>query len=519
MKTKRKKTSDAVIAEDIKKLSDKIGRIPRQEDYKNDGNFGLSTLLLRKPWNQWLIDIFGEINNNREPRAKKILDSEFTEDVRRVATMLNKSPTQKEYDKHGLYPLSAALRRKKWNDWLISAVVSVNYNRSESSRTKRIPDQNLANDIKRIAIELGHIPTRGEYDEMGDFSSDTIVIRKPWEKFAKGACGNLPTPTHINKMKVADETLLEQLKNLKEKLNRTPLKEDLGGQNGFGYNTYVRAFGTFGNALVAADLIDPLQRYCVSRQELIDELKRVYILLGHTPSLNEFFVKSPIRSSNSICSEFGSWTKALLAADILVIKAKNVSIEDIKIALQKWYIENNNNDSCLEYWKIRKAGDKKFPYSCNTIKKKFHPLSWQEIMRECGFSNYTTRDPYIAGKKKGNHTGTDGNEYLSSLEKEVGDFLFILKNTNRIKDYEYEAEVCPDRLWTCDFKIVMPDDRIIWLEADGLRQNRRDPYNSGTNEKIKFYVDNGMGLAVISYTSSDIIKTIEEALFSSVGNE
>lgn len=509
----RRKIDDAIFAEDIKNLSNKIGRIPRQEDYKKGGTFGLNTLLLRKPWNQWLTDIFGQINANRERKADKVLDIDIMNDIKRVKTMLGKSPTQGDYKQNGLHSLSMALRRRKWNEWLMLSTGCVNYNRTEDSKTKRIDDLELVNDIQRVATELGHTPTRGEYDKHGHFSSDTIVARKSWGEFIQKMCGLKPSIV-INMAKATDEELLEQLKRLTRTLGHTPLKSDLGGDNGFGWSAYERAFGTFGNALVKAGLIDPLQRYGVSRQELTDELKRVYVLLGHTPSIEEFLENSKMKSVYMIRSEFNSWTKALLEADIPVIKAKNVSAEDVKIALTKWYVENNNDDSCLEYWKIRKAGDnRKFPYSCNTISSKFAPMKWEKIMHECGFPNYVTRDHFIHGCKRGDHTGADGNEYLSTLEKDIGDLLFEFKNSNRINNYEYEAKVCSDKSWTCDFKIVLPDDSILWLEADGLRSTRHNPYNSGNNEKINFYTDTGMNFSILSYSSPDIQKALENILF------
>jgi len=474
----------------------------------------LNTLLLRKPWNQWLADIFGQINANRERGTKKVPDIDIMNDISRIGTMLGKPPTQRDYGQNGSYPLSMVLRRKKWNEWLESSFCSVNYNRSKDSKTKKIPEQDLIDDVRHVANELGHAPTRGEYDKWGRYSSDTIVVRKPWVEFATEACGEKPASIQISKTKATEEELLEQLKILAKTLKRTPLKEDLGGQNGFSYIPYVRAFGTFGNALVKAGLIDPLNRHCTSRHELVDELKRVYALLGHTPSQEEFLENSPMRSSGPIYSEFGSWTKVLLEAGIPVVRARNVSVEDIKTALRKWHAENNGDDSCLEYWKIRKAKKNlRFPYSCNTISAKFHPMTWEEIMRECGFPNYVTKDHYVAGRKRGNHTGADGNEYLSALELEIGNLLFELRNDGKVLSYEYEAEVCPNKAWTCDFKVFLPSGRIVWLEADGLRNNRSSPYAAGDNEKIKFYADNGMEFAIVSYASPDILRKVGQILF------
>jgi hypothetical protein len=518
---RRAKIEDVVLANDIEDISERIGRMPTQEDYNREGTFGLNTLLLRKPWNQWLMEIFGQINTRRKRKHAGVQDSDILEDVRRVEKILGKPPTQQEYGQYGHHPISMVLRRHRWNEWLLMAIGSVNHDVGESGNTRRIEDSKLIDDIQRVAKELFHSPTRGEYKKHGRFSPDTITSRKPWAEFLLEDCG-LEAPRFVPTSKASDEELIAQLVGLKEKLGRIPLKSDLGGNNGFSCSAYERAFGTFGNALAKAGLIDPLNRYCIPHEELLAELKRVYALLGHIPSEIEFLKNSPMRNNSSIRREFGSWTKALLEAGIPVVKAKNVSKEDVITAIRKWHADNNGDDTCLEYWKIRRARDKdrrEFPYSCVTISSKFNHMPWEEIMHECGFPNYETKDPYVAGHKRGNHTGLDGNEYLSSLEKQIGDFLLELKNQGRISGYEYEAKVCQGRAWTCDFKVSLPDGRAVWLEADGLRRNRRNPYFSGGNEKIKHYISSGMSYGIVSYSNSNVRSSVEGILFAPANGE
>jgi len=505
----RSKIDDSILIEDIKKVSEKLGKIPSQQDYKQEGSFALNTIINRRPWTHWLNDIFGCTDSKY--KKDQIPDTEIIKDIQQLGIKLDKIPTQDEYKQYGFYSLSRLSRRKRWNEWLKLAYGIVNHN-CKLDPSNKISDQELQDDLRRVASELGHIPTHREYNKMGYYSSDTIISRKPWIDFIQECEINLPKPTDINKRKISNEELIKQLINLKEKLGRTPRKEDLGGENAFCSSVYARAFGTLGNALVAAGLIDPINRYCVSRQELINELQRVYKLLGCTPSGEEFLENSPMTNCGRIHAEFGSWTQALLAANIPIIVAHKVSAEDIKIALKKWHDENNNDDTCLEYWKIRKAKQNmKFPYSCNTISAKFDFVPWENVMHECGFPNYTTKDYFVHGQmKRGNHTGQDGNEYLSTIEKDIGNRLFELKTNGKIFVYEYEVRVCAEKLWTCDFKITFPNGVILWLEADGMRKTRKDPYTSGTNEKIEFYKRSGIKYEIISYNCSDICQAVDK---------
>ena len=171
-------------------------------------------------------------------------------------------------------------------------------------------------------------------------------------------------------------------------------------------------------------------------EELLNDVKRVYKLLGHTPSVMEFKEHTQTTSWVTVCGRFGhSWTNVLRAAEIPIMTNHIVSKQEVIDAINIWFINNKNDIRCLEYWKIRKAGDRKeFPYSCNTIKVKFEGLLWEEIMKEIGYTDYETKDPY---EKRCYSVGLDGCEYQSSIEKEAGDILYELKLNNKIFDYFY----------------------------------------------------------------------------------
>lgn len=297
--------------------------------------------------------------------------------------------------------------------------------------------------------------------------------------------------------KISNEELIENLLKIKVKLGRVPKRDELLVDSGSKYsmNAYRRAFGNFNNSLIAANL-KPNQMRNVSREEIILDLQNVYNQLGHTPSRKEYVVLSNIAySSPTIKKHIGSWTKLLILADIPVVNAKNVTKGDVDRAIKKWYKENDYDRSCLEYWKIRKAGtSNKFPFSCNTIKKKFGGVSWEDIMKQFD-ENYETKDPYVCKKES---IGIDNNIYLSSLEKEIADFLFNLQEAGKIEKYEYEKLVCDDRKWTCDFYIKV-NGKEYWVEADGLGNSRKISYDSGNNEKIIYYKENGYNYFIIDY--------------------
>jgi len=298
--------------------------------------------------------------------------------------------------------------------------------------------------------------------------------------------------------KISKEELIKNLKRLQKKLGRSPKKSDLILKNGSKYsiNAYNRAFGSLYNSLMAAN-IKPNQARNISKQDIIRDLQNIYKQLGRTPTQVEYKKLSDIGyTCPTIKKYFKTWTKLLILANIPVEKARDVTKKDIIQSLNKWYDENKQETSCLEYWSIRKARAKRtFPFSCETISTKFN-MSWENIMKQID-SAYETKDPYVNRKKS---VGQDGNIYLSGFEKKIGDLLFSLKNNGKIDQYQYEKIVDKNRKWTCDF-FIKCGSKELWVEADGLGNSRKVPYSSCDNEKIKYYNDNNVNYIILDYNS------------------
>lgn len=303
--------------------------------------------------------------------------------------------------------------------------------------------------------------------------------------------------------KISNEELIKNLKEFAVKLGRTPRREDLLLSLGSKYsaNAYKRAFGTINNAILKSGLIPNMYKN-VSDEELIKAVKDLYNYLGRTPEIREFNLQGNSLTGERIIQRFGSWNKFLKLAGIPITTNRNVSTEEVREALHKYYEENNKEITCLTYWRLRKAKKTNdFPYSTATIiTKAGDGKTWEEVIRFYGFEEYETIDQFI---KRGYFKGLDDNIYLSEIEKYVGDILFDLKKNNKISSYTYEAVVCPERNWTCDFMIEKLNKSLLWLEIDGMINNRKDPYKSG-NDKIEYYKDNNFQYNIITYRDNNI---------------
>jgi hypothetical protein len=498
------KISDEKLIEDLKRVGDLLGKIPTGAEYEKYGKYSLFPYKSRKKWLEWCKNCFDGDTNIvlvKQTLAHNNIEN-LEQDLLNVYDYVKRVPSKRDYIKYGQYSVQSYIKIQSWSKWCKK--VFPNFRKSNSLK---ISEEELANDLKQVRDKIGHVPSVNEYGKYGKYSMAVYWKVKNWENWIKDIFnivgGKAPK-------KISDQDLINNLKEIEVRLHRIPRKRDLTIKNGSKYsmNAYKRAFGSFEKALLASD-IKPFFVKNKSEKEVINDILVVYKKIGHTPSRKEYISHSNIGySSPTIKKMFGSWTKFLIRSGIPVIKAKNVSKQDIIDSLKKWYKENNNSKERLEYWAIRKAKDKlKFPYSCHTIKSKFNGLPWEDIMKTIDES-YKTKDPFIG---RHIHIGKDGNKYLSAIEKKMGDHLFCLKNKGLIKSYEYEKAVCVEKSWTCDFYVVS-NEKEFWIEIDGMNNNRRHPYGSGNNEKIEYYKENKINYIIVSYRDINIGNKIEKEI-------
>lgn len=494
-----KKITDEDLLNDLIRVKSLMGKVPTGAEYEKHGKYSVRPFKSRKKWNEWLVEAFGEVVVEKNKyKLRNPSFSELKKDLERLS-FLGYKPRRSDYDRYGIYLVDDYYEYMNWTEW--QDLCFPNLERTNSMRV-RFTEEQLVEELIKVNDIIGSPPSISEFRKNSKILVRNYLEIKPWIDWLKDIF-NYDKNRGGNK--ITNEELIENLIEMKEKLGRLPKIKDMNLASGSKYsmNAYKRAFGSLGAALEKANL--KIKLLVPSAKEIINSIKFLYNKLNnYTPTLEEYFEEYPDHRYYHIKDHFGSWTKALLAANIPVEKAGKVSKEDAIKALQKWYNENNQDTSCLEYWRIRKARQKRmFPYTCETISKKFNFISWEDIMKQID-PNYETKDQFACRSK---FLGNDGNEYLSSIEKQVADILFDLKTAGKIKKYEYEVPVAPNKNWTCDFVI----NNEIWLEVDGMRGSRKDPYGSG-NEKIEYYKDNKIKHKIVSYGNINIEKLINEVI-------
>jgi hypothetical protein len=155
-----------------------------------------------------------------------------------------------------------------------------------------------------------------EYDtyEYSDVPSHTTYTRRfgSWREALEAAGIPLdPTNTGYDR-----ETLLKHLRDLAERLGRTPSISDVDAADGPCSTTYANWFGSWSAALVEAgfELKPPHRRY--GREELLDILRALAEELGHAPTMVELWQRDDLPRPSTYKVRFGRWNAALREAGL-----------------------------------------------------------------------------------------------------------------------------------------------------------------------------------------------------------
>jgi hypothetical protein len=182
--------------------------------------------------------------------GKQFSNSELTQDLSRVATLLNKkSVTLKEYQKHGSY--SYQTQKKRFGSWRKAQEAA---GLEESKRPwggdlseTRIPETQLIKDMQNVAEKLGKKGiTISEYEEHGKFGSSAISKRfGGWNK--ANASAGLKIGRLYNS---SEEDYFENILHVWQVLGRQPKYQEMEAPlSRLHISSYERKFGSWRSAL------------------------------------------------------------------------------------------------------------------------------------------------------------------------------------------------------------------------------------------------------------------------------
>jgi hypothetical protein len=164
-------------------------------------------------------------------------------------------------------------------------------------------------------------------------------------------------------MNVKDE-IVHDLKTIAGVLGHTPTEREFNLKSKLFKGAYVTwKFGSWNAALYEAGLSPNLLKInSLDREALIEKIKALAEEIGHTPTQRDLYAKKKTDINYPSMSQyrrvFGSWTKALMSAD-LKLNRYDAEVGDRKTLVLKWikdfYKKNKYLPSVIELQSQKKA--------------------------------------------------------------------------------------------------------------------------------------------------------------------
>lgn len=160
------------LLQDLQRVANKLGKTPTQREYQKHGNHAHSTL--RKK--------FGRFNEalaaigHKPNKVGEVSAQELLDDIERVANDLGETPAVSDYDNLGEYhPASVNRKIGGWNQALQKLELDPN-------KILNIPDDDLLADLERVSNAVDGTLTKRKYQKDGEYSPKTIKNRFGWQE-------------------------------------------------------------------------------------------------------------------------------------------------------------------------------------------------------------------------------------------------------------------------------------------------------------------------------------------------
>jgi hypothetical protein len=313
--------TDEMLIEELQRLADDLGRTPTMSDMKESGRYS------RGPYQ----DHFGSWNDGLKeagltPNVRTdISKSDLIDEMRRLADELGRPPRKKEMTEMGGYG-SATYKRTfgSWSDAIVESGLEL------SNRQKRYTEEELLEDLHRLSAQLNvDIPSTDDMKRCGEASVKTYQDRfGSWSAALEEAGFELPTTYD----EVDTERLCKELNEVAERIDRVPKRGEMCKHSDFSTHWYYRDFGSWNAAIREAGLEPPGQPNQYSDEELLSEVNALADQLGRVPRQSDM-EKFGQHSVSTFKSRFGSWNQTLEECGFEPVHRYNIGKEELLDAL------------------------------------------------------------------------------------------------------------------------------------------------------------------------------------------
>jgi len=224
---------------------------------------------------------------------------ELLEELQRLAGKLGNPPRVADMQEHGRYSHAAYYNTfDSWKDALQQAGLP--------SKQKKYSRQELLKELSRLAEKLGDTPRIKDIEQKTEISS--FAYRNEFGSWNNALREAGFTP---NVEKIGRQRLLEELRRLSKKLERTPRKLDMAKRGRYSPSAYQNEFGSWNNGLRAGGF-EPNLRSEIPKPNLLAEIER--LADGDVPPTSIEMGDRGKYSVSAYLRAFGSWNDALREA-------------------------------------------------------------------------------------------------------------------------------------------------------------------------------------------------------------
>jgi len=186
------------------------------------------------------------------------------------------------------------------------------------SRKKRFEDEYLLEHLNELALKLDKTPTYRDMESSGDHCASTYIRRfGSWNDAVEqaGLEPNKRGGVGISTGVVPKTDLIEEMQRVANLLDETPTHEQINKYADYGHSTYLRAFGSWSNAVEQSGLEERKRKNAMRKSDdvLLKDLKQLGEELGYPPRLRDMREKGE-HGTGAYIRAFGGWRKALQEA-------------------------------------------------------------------------------------------------------------------------------------------------------------------------------------------------------------
>ena len=392
--------------------------------------------------------------------SKLISNNELLNELIRLKNLLGRNPTQKEVASLGKYCNKAYLNR--------FGGLTNSFKLIENDFTENITDEDLIKELLSITKQLGRLP------KIKDFKICKIPYKTFALRFL--GLNNIREIIKKNriktiKQKISDKELIEELLRLRNIMGRK-LKVIDFEQSKYTFATYDSRFGGIENILKLIE-DEPLCKKITNKQ-LLDNLIEIKERIERIPTQKDLLSnKYPLYMFKL---RFGNFHNALELINSRPPSNKSTD-EELRneiIRLKEIY---NRYPTVKEVAYNSIYSIYRFIFKYGGFVKTIYKLGFDDYIPYSTKVISKSNNNFFISTNINDRTSKDGNLYISAFEALIANKLFDLKNQNKINDYKFGVQVCKGRRWTCDFVITLNDNNKIFLECDGMMNTRLHPYD------------------------------------------